>query len=193
MLLDVGCCFGQDIRKLVADGAPARNLYGCDLRSGFLDLGYELFRDRGRLESRFMTADVFDERGELRELDGRVDIVHAASFLHLFGWDDQVQVARRLVKLLRPRKGSLVLGRQVGNIKPGEFASRSGKGTMFRHNGESFKRMWDVVAGETGSRWDVVVTLEELRNREAREGESRERGWNDEGARWMRFEVERTN
>ena len=26
-LLDLGCCFGQDIRKLVHDGAPAINLF----------------------------------------------------------------------------------------------------------------------------------------------------------------------
>lgn len=29
--LDIGCCIGQDIRQLVADGAPHENLYGAEL------------------------------------------------------------------------------------------------------------------------------------------------------------------
>lgn len=29
--LDVGCCLGQDIRKLVADGVPSAHLYGVEL------------------------------------------------------------------------------------------------------------------------------------------------------------------
>lgn len=29
--VDIGCCIGQDIRKLVADGAPGENLYGAEL------------------------------------------------------------------------------------------------------------------------------------------------------------------
>lgn len=29
--VDIGCCLGQDIRRLVADGAPAENLYGAEL------------------------------------------------------------------------------------------------------------------------------------------------------------------
>ncbi|KAF1354047.1 hypothetical protein BDV97DRAFT_396832 [Delphinella strobiligena] len=35
--LDVGCCFGQDIRKLVFDGAPSNKIYGSDLDHRFLE------------------------------------------------------------------------------------------------------------------------------------------------------------
>ncbi|CZR57363.1 uncharacterized protein PAC_07252 [Phialocephala subalpina] len=47
-LLDIGCCFGQDIRMYAFRGAPTQNLYGVDLYPEFLGLGYELFNDTDR-------------------------------------------------------------------------------------------------------------------------------------------------
>ncbi|KAF7377672.1 Methyltransferase ausD [Mycena sanguinolenta] len=60
ILLDIGCCFGTDIRKCWSDGIPARNLIASDLRPGrmarlclrmdihflivFWNLGHELFQ-----------------------------------------------------------------------------------------------------------------------------------------------------
>ena len=49
-LLDVGCCFGQDLRRLVVDGAPSENLVGLELKPQFLSLGYDLFADREFLQ-----------------------------------------------------------------------------------------------------------------------------------------------
>ncbi|KAJ7315096.1 hypothetical protein DFH08DRAFT_715882, partial [Mycena albidolilacea] len=34
ILLDLGCCFGTDIRKMAADGFPVQNLVACDLYRG---------------------------------------------------------------------------------------------------------------------------------------------------------------
>ena len=158
-LLDFGCCFAQDIRKLVADGVPSENLYGADLRLEFLDLGYELFQDKGRLKTTFLEADVFDdgEGGkELKKLDGNIDIIHTASFLHLFGWDDQVRAGSRMVRLLRPStKDALILGRQVGSVKPGEYPGRRDGVSRYRHDPESFRKLWDSIGEETGTKWRV--------------------------------------
>ena len=38
-----------------------RRLYGAELRREFIDLGYEFFRDRNKLETVFLVGDVFDE------------------------------------------------------------------------------------------------------------------------------------
>ena len=98
-------------------------------------------------------------------MDGRVDVIYAGSFLHLFGYPDQVEVCKRAVKLLRNKDGSLLLGRQVGSITAGETAHRTNRAqTMFRHNEESFKKMWQEVGDLTKSRWRVeakLVPLEE--------------------------------
>ncbi|KAK5325847.1 hypothetical protein LTR93_004068 [Exophiala xenobiotica] len=56
--LDVGCGFGQELRFLVADhGVNPSQLFGVDLEPGLIDVGYELFRDRGRGRSRSGTGD----------------------------------------------------------------------------------------------------------------------------------------
>lgn len=54
--LDLGCCFGQEIRQLVFDGAPSANTYGSDLWSDFLSIGYELFKDKDRLQTTFSSS-----------------------------------------------------------------------------------------------------------------------------------------
>lgn len=58
VFLDAGCAFGYVLRQLASDGAPAANLMGTDLRQGFLDLGYELFKDRDTFEGKFLAGDL---------------------------------------------------------------------------------------------------------------------------------------
>ncbi|KAK7723900.1 hypothetical protein SLS64_000231 [Diaporthe eres] len=69
--LDVGCCIGQDIRKLVHDGAPGGSLHGAELQEGFIGLGYDFFRDRDTLGATLVQADVFN-LGEASSLSGMV-------------------------------------------------------------------------------------------------------------------------
>ncbi|MCJ1316979.1 hypothetical protein MMC15_002300 [Xylographa vitiligo] len=204
-LLDLGCCFGQDIRKLIFDGAPPAALVGVELRPAFLAMGDRLFRDGGGSGgggsggggggARFVAADVFAEAGEdaLAALEGGVDVVHAASFFHLFGWEAQVRVGRRVVRLLRGGRGT-VFGRQVGSVRPGEYRrGREGERSVYRHDGESFARMWEQIGRETGTEWRVEVRMEEGPVGGGGRGEGAEEGrwWNDEYTRRFRFEVER--
>lgn len=155
--LDIGCCFGQDIRRLVADGAPSENTYGSDLRMEFMELGYDLFLDKETLKTKFIAGDVFDPDASIKQLDGKIDIIHAAAFFHLFNWDGQVKIAKRFVSLLNPEAGVLVIGRQMANFEAGEY-SFSNK-TVYRHNDESFKRMWKLVGDETGTNWQVDARI----------------------------------
>ena len=166
-LLDMGCCFAQDVRKLVSDGAPSGNIYAAELRQEFIDLGYDLFQDSDTLKSKFLIGDVFDDsdESEFKQIDGGIDIIYAASIFHLFNWDDQVRVAEQVVGLLRPVRGSIVFGRQRGNVNPAEYEHRTSQGgTMFRYNQDSWKKMWQQVGKSTGTEWDVNVTLETGRN-----------------------------
>ena len=129
-LLDMGCCFAQDVRKLVSDGAPSGNIYGAELRQEFIDLGYDLFRDRDTLKSKFLIGDVFDDsdESEFKQIDGGIDIIYAASIFHLFNWDDQVRVAEQVVGLLRPVEGSIVFGKRRWNVNPAEYEHRTNQG-----------------------------------------------------------------
>ncbi len=184
--LDLGCCFGQDLRKLAADGAPSEHLYGSDLRPEFFALGYDLFRDKSTLKSKFLVGDVFDASSPLSELDGKIDIIYAASFLHLFGYEDQVNVCKRMVKLLKGKKDSVVLGRQVGHANGGEHPQRNDPTkTRWRHNEESFRKMWYEVGELTGSKWRVEVDSEPW----AGESEEGAKTWNDTSTIRLRFAV----
>lgn len=157
--LDLGCAFAQDIRRLVADGVDSSKCYGSDLHLDFVELGYDLFKDRDTLKSRFIAADILDEKSALKELDGSIDIIGASSFFHLFDWQGQKMVALRVAKLLKPQAGSLLVGRQVGNEQAGEHKRGSGEGSMFRHNSESWRKMWVEVGEELGMRFDVQGEL----------------------------------
>ena len=84
-MVDLGCAFAQDIRQLVCDGVPAENLYGVELDERFIDLGYGLFLDKEKLRSLFVVANVLEEHSDLDRLDGKVDVVYASQFFHLFG------------------------------------------------------------------------------------------------------------
>lgn len=98
---------------------PSENLAGTDLRSEFIDIGYELFRDRSTFRGKFIAGDVFAAEGPLEEFEGEFDILHAASLFHLFSWVDQVKLGVRLVKFFKPsQKKALLVGRQVGTRTP---------------------------------------------------------------------------
>ncbi|TFY76056.1 hypothetical protein EWM64_g7955 [Hericium alpestre] len=43
IFLDIGCCFGNDVHKAIADGYPIQNAIASDLQQGFWDLGHKLF------------------------------------------------------------------------------------------------------------------------------------------------------
>jgi SAM-dependent methyltransferase len=175
--LDIGCCFGQDVRRLVYDGAPISNVHGSDLEQPFLDLGYDLFLDEDKLpRSTFLAADIFAESSPLDKLKGDVDIIHAASFFHLFNLKDGTTIAHKLVGMLRKKSGNMILGRQMGNETAQEFTRKSGSGSMFRHNPESFKKWWEEIGEATGTKWSVDCERDPTRSWQS------ERGGEKEGA-----------
>lgn len=159
-LLDMACCVGQTIRTLANDGAPTENMYGCDLQSDFIELGYELFRDREKLKTRFLIADIFDPQSALMGIKGQVDMVYAGSFFHLWGYEKQVEVSKAVVALLCPQPGSMILGRQVGATEPLEKEGPTG--TMYRHNVESFQKMWNEIGNDLGIDFTVDAKLKPL-------------------------------
>lgn len=125
-----------------------------------MEIGYELFLDKEKLKSRFIVADIFVENSDLKQLDGQIDIIHASSFYHLFDWDDQIKAIKRTMQLLKPQSGSMIVGRQAGNINPGRY-SRPGKlGSRYRHDVASWQNLWKQVGEESGTEWDVSARLE---------------------------------
>lgn len=179
--LDIGCCVGQEVRQLVLDGATPENLYASDLHPEFLDIGYDLFKDRETLKSTIFAADIFNATDpNFVALVGQMDVIWAGSFLHLFSYPATIEVLKQLITLSNPTSGSLIVGKQLGHVDAGEFviqgsapAAKSPSTTtstsqagsvegdkttsLFRHNEDSFKKMWDDVGQQTGTKWNVWV------------------------------------
>ncbi|KAL6720017.1 multidrug-resistance type transporter [Lecanora helva] len=182
-LLDLGCCFAQDVRKLVSDGARSENIYGADLYGEFMELGYHLFKDRKSLKSTFFPTDIMNERDLLLNgLSGQMDVVYMGLFLHHFDFETCVQVCVRVSKLLKPKPGSLVMGCQVGSLvgdtKPIPIPSG---GILWRHDIKSFEKVWEQVGEQTGTKWRVEARLEK--------GKGFGEKWQLEGTRRLGFEV----
>lgn len=160
--LDLGCCLGQEIRQLVFDGAPSSNTYGSDLWGDFFEVGYKLFNDKDRLQTTFIAADIFDDGSQLvTELAGKVDIIYTGAFFHLFTLDEQERAAARVVQLLAPKPGSLIVGRQSGGEEAREEERKGNTGgkKYFKHNAQSWKELWKRVGETTGTRWSVEADV----------------------------------
>jgi hypothetical protein len=142
--------------------------------------------DKDKLTSKFIAADIFNENSALQAYSGFFDIIYAAAFFPLFDWDRQVEVARRLVALLRPCKGSLIVGTQNGNIDPAAGTNKELIGKMFQHDEASFRKLWAQVASETATQWSVNV--EHVEDQFEVEGGSR---WNHGGVRRLHFSMRR--
>jgi SAM-dependent methyltransferase len=158
--LDVGCCLGQDIRKLVFDGVPGENLTGAELNQGFLDLGYELFCDADTLQATFLNANILEEGGILLGgYRGKFDVVQLGMILHLFSWEEQVKVFEHTIKLLKPDKpGTSIIGQATGHLDG--ISSLGWTKDSFKHNVESFKHLVAEVESTTGTRWEVKAELD---------------------------------
>jgi len=160
--LDIGCCMGQDIRKLVYDGAPSENTYASDLKTQFWDMGYELFLDKSSLKTTFVDADIFDDKSGLQELAGKFDVVHAASFFHLFDWDGQIAAAKKVVELMNPESNALIIGRQAGRAEAGDFTAQVEQTkSRYWHNPASWTKLWEQVGIETGTQWKVEADFDD--------------------------------
>ena len=183
--LDLGTCLGQDLRKLVADGAAVENLYGADLFAEYESIGHQLFRDGDRFQDRYIVADLFDDSadGLLAKSQGTWDVVNIIMFLHIWDYNTQKAASKRVLKLLRPSAGSMIIGAQTGSTEPGElvlrppYVAEGEERSVYRHNLQTFADMWKAVGDEEGIKVNVKVEYDdqESRDRVAKEEQSGER------------------
>jgi hypothetical protein len=123
---------------------PSENTYGSDLRPEFIELGYGLFKDKGKIKTTFLPANVFDDDTPLTQIYGQISIVYTGSFFHLFNYEEQV------------------VGRHIGNENPGDYnkPGYSGERGRFRHNPQTWTELWDEVGEATGTQWKVEAELQ---------------------------------
>ncbi|KAI0892602.1 hypothetical protein F4806DRAFT_500008 [Annulohypoxylon nitens] len=186
LFLDLGTCFGQDLRRLVYDGALIHRLWASDIEPRFIDLGFKMFNDADRLpHDHFLCpGNLLSDSPEdkLQTLDNKVTILHMTAVFHLFSLSDQKDAADRCLRLLRKDTGSpvLVLGAQVGSMTPGPFQRQNVSqdySHKYRHNEQTWKELWDEVWGREAWK-DKIKNLEVrsklLKRNKMKDAESRE-------------------
>ena len=185
-ILDVGCCLGQDLRKLAADGAPTNQMYGCGIENDFWDVGFDLFCDRSTFDVNYFQADVFDLQSSLKALRGSIDIIYLGLVHHLWSRKEQVEALVNLAWLTKP--GSMILGLGAGWSKGREFETNWKNATkrMYYHDNETMRELWRDVGIVSGTRWKVDVST---RRMETYFTESRDWDWLGQEARMSVFEA----
>ena len=171
----------------MADGVPVDRVFGADLFEEYEAIGHQLFRDEARFANRYIVADLFDDSvdGLLVKSKGTWDIVNIIMFLHIWDLDMQTAACKRIVKLLRPVPGSMIIGAQTGCTQPGELhlkpphVAEGQERSIYRHNLETFKDMWKEVGKDEGVRLDVKVEYDDQESRDqlAREEQSGEKNF----------------
>lgn len=126
---------------------PAPQLHGVDIHARFFELGCALFRDPS-FASRFSALDIFDAPATAG-LAHRYDIVHASQLFHLFTRAEQAATLTTALRFLKPRAGSVLVGRQLGTERPGVWESKaSPSGSMWANSLETWRETVDGVLAE---------------------------------------------
>jgi len=177
-LVDVGCCLGTELRRLLFDGYPSDpsspNLIGCDLREEFIQCGYELYQDGPTSDKpvpiTFFQSDLFDEQATLFSMKGKVDYIYTALVFHLFDESTQSKMADRMLDLLDlpERAGDeaggrecIVFGMHEGREQEQPLVNRHG-GMRYAHSPKSWIKMWvDVLTKRYGEEWVSTKVTQE--------------------------------
>ncbi|KAF5342837.1 hypothetical protein D9758_013377 [Tetrapyrgos nigripes] len=176
IFLDIGCGFGHDTRKTIADGYPIENVIASDIHPEFWTLGHELFKSTPEsFPVPFILGDALDDAfipdclpfdtethkpltekpsqttlasaKSLAPLQGHVSAVHASALFHLFVEEQQRVLAKKLASLLSPEPGSVIFGFQLGASEAKEITNiREEK--IFLHSEDSWTRLWVGKEGE---------------------------------------------
>ncbi|KAI0639006.1 hypothetical protein C8Q77DRAFT_24119 [Trametes polyzona] len=177
ILLDLGCCFGNDVRAAAVDGFPPEKIVASDLYSDYWSLSHKLFNSTPEsFPATFIAGDAFDSnhlavappvfapvKGPPPDLSGltslnplysHVAAIHASSF---FNEEQQVHLARALARLLSPLPGSMIFGSHAGAPQKGSHLHRVGPEEetegylVFCHSPESWAELWDRQVFDKGT------------------------------------------
>lgn len=155
----MACCFGQDLRLFASEGVSTENMHASDIVGELWQIGYDLFSDKERMKAQFIEADVFDDNSQLQQFNGKMDIIIANQFIHLFDWDRQVIAMKKIVGFTSG-PNAIVVGyqraREVSQKKAMTW------GDMFIHDAQTWQDIWRLVGEETGTKWNVDAILVDL-------------------------------
>lgn len=142
--------------------------------TGLWNAGHELFKSNPEeFPIAFLTGDIFELTSPslasqnsplpsslshlktLHPLNGRVSVIYATHFFHLFDIERTKLLAERFDKLLSPESGSFIYGLHLGAREATMQTSTAG--TMFVHSPESWQELWYKVVDRKTTRVNAKV------------------------------------
>eukprot|EP00668_Euglena_longa_P018835 GGOE01023476.1.p1 GENE.GGOE01023476.1~~GGOE01023476.1.p1 ORF type:complete len:560 (-),score=152.39 GGOE01023476.1:257-1759(-) len=164
-LLDVGTCFGQETRALIADGVPAACLTVTDIHDRYWNAGLRLFMDdRERPTGHHITGvtTVFGDWSTdpavadiAHEMNERFDAVLCMMVLHVLSAMQVERLLARLARVLKP--GGVLIGSSLGAPTAREWGpTPDGSANRWLHDRET------LAATLQAAGFDGEVTVEEV-------------------------------
>ncbi|MEN6611423.1 MAG: methyltransferase domain-containing protein [Methanoregulaceae archaeon] len=109
-LLDYGCGTGDNVRQLIRDGFPRRQITAFDINRESIDLGFDLYRDREEISRLFVVSETFPFGPE------EFDTVYSASVIHVIAGEKEFrQYLGNAWSALRP--GGILFGSTLGLVE----------------------------------------------------------------------------
>ncbi|KXS16556.1 hypothetical protein M427DRAFT_55501 [Gonapodya prolifera JEL478] len=121
--MEVGCAFGTDVRKVVADGWPAENILAVDITDNYWKLGLSLFQDASTPPPvHTFFGDITDDPSTssrpdiITFLDAGTHFIYAGAVLHVLSEAGVRAMLTKLYAVLAP--GGVLFGLSVGVSEP---------------------------------------------------------------------------
>jgi hypothetical protein len=125
-----------------------------------------MFNDRCTFLAHFIETDIVYPNAELLALNSTVDIIYISKVFHQWDWATQVAALRSIIAL--SKLGTMVVGFHVGVVEGGLVEYVQGSLKMWLHDERSWRRIWDEVGKETGTKWNagevVMRDVKEMAN-----------------------------
>ena len=147
-----------------------------------------MYRDKDSFKAHFIEADIMSPESDpqLKLLKDGTDIISISAVLHQWSYEMQFECAKKLVSF--SKQGTVVVGHQIGNVEAKDVTFGPMKVTTWRHNPDSFAKLWEEVGEATGTRWE---TQTRLLNFEALSWDPKDQTLLEDGARVIDFVVTR--
>eukprot|EP01083_Nonionella_stella_P135702 412800_1 len=144
-ILDIGCCFGTDLRYCLYLGCKKHQVLGVDISSDFIELGFDFFGDKSVLKNRFISDDILGNDGcdfvnHALELNNhkRFDVIYIGNVYHLLT-EKQCELLTTITTSLISTNNGIVYGSTVGCDVPGEYLRKNK--TRYLHSKQSLQEM----------------------------------------------------
>ncbi|KAJ3766268.1 hypothetical protein FB446DRAFT_767477 [Lentinula raphanica] len=154
IFVDIGCCFGNDVRKAVQDGFLVENTLATDLRRG-----HEMFKSTPQtFPTLFVEGDILkleflmpvipftkenppttsdpslNKITSLNALRGHVSAIFTGAYFHPFNEEQQELIARKLAGGISSSKGT--------------WGPTGHDYQMFCYSSQSWKELWEGIFGK---------------------------------------------